>query len=109
MFYTAVRFRWLDETSAKLTNYDQLMDQTRLLGMFDDNMDGTIQQAELKGELGDKLSPYFARIDQNKSGGIENAELMAALRMMGGGRPRDQARQAPAPSAPPPAKPGGGR
>jgi hypothetical protein len=109
MFYTAVRFRWLDETSTKLTNYDQLMDQTRLLGMFDDNMDGTIQQAELKGELGDKLSPYFARIDQNKSGGIENAELMAALQMMGGGRRRDQAEQAPMPSAPATAKPGGGR
>jgi len=109
MFYTAVRYRWMDETSTKLTNYDELVDQTRLLGMLDDSMDGKIQKAELKGELGDKLAPYFAQIDQNKSGGIENAELMAALKMMGGGRHRDQAQQAPTPPASAPAKPGGGR
>lgn len=109
MFYTAVRYRWLDETSSKLTNYDELMDQTRLLGMLDENIDGTIQKAELKGQLGDRLTPYFAQIDQNKSGGIENSELMAALKMMGGRR-REQAQQAPAapaPAAPP--KAGGGR
>jgi thiol-disulfide isomerase/thioredoxin len=109
MFYTAVRYRWLDETSSKLTNYDELMDQTRLLGMLDENIDGTIQKAELKGQLGDRLTPYFAQIDQNKSGGIENGELMAALKMMGGRR-REQAQQAPAapaPAAPP--KAGGGR
>jgi hypothetical protein len=112
MFYTAIRYRWTDETSTKLTNYDELMDQTRLFGMFDDNMNGKIEQAEFKGELGDKLKPYFAQMDQNKSGGVENAELMAALKMMGGsGRRGDQARQAPAAA---PAKPassagGGGR
>jgi hypothetical protein len=110
MFYTAIRFRWLDETATKLTNYDELMDQTRLLGMFDDNMDGKIELAEFKGELGDKLKPYFAQMDQNKSGGVENAELMAALKMMNGGRRREQAQQAPAaPASPAPAAKSGGR
>ena len=105
MFYTAIRYRWLDETAAKQVNYDDLMDQTRLFGMFDDNMDGKIQQAEFKGELGDKLRPYYAQMDQNKSGGVENNELMAALRMMNNaGR---QARQTPAPAATTTA--GGGR
>jgi mono/diheme cytochrome c family protein len=113
MFYTAIRYRWLDETSAKLVDYDRLMDQTRLFGMFDDNMDGKIEQAEFKGELGDKLKPYFAQMDQNKSGGVENEELMAALKVMGGRGRRDQAEKAP--SAPAPAQPakvagaGGGR
>ena len=32
MFYTAIRYRWLDETSAKLVDYDNLIDQTRLFG-----------------------------------------------------------------------------
>ena len=99
---------WLDETSAKQVNYDDLMDRTRLLGMFDDNLDGKIEKAEFKGELGDKLKPYFAQMDQNKSGGVENNELMAALKMMQGGRRRDQAQQAPAAPAPAPAKSGGG-
>ncbi|WP_293905013.1 redoxin domain-containing protein [Phenylobacterium sp.] len=113
MFYTAIRYRWLDETSAKLVDYDRLMDQTRLLGMFDDNMDGVIEKAELKGELGDKLAPYFAQMDQDKSGAISNDELMAALKVMSGGRRRQEAQQAPAPAAPPAApaavRPGGGR
>ncbi len=110
MFYTAIRYRWLDETSAKQTSYDELIDQTRLMGMFDDDMDGKIQKAEFKGELGDKLAPFFAQMDQNKSGGVENAELMAALKMMGSGRRRDQAQQAPAAApAPTATKPGGGR
>lgn len=108
MFYTAIRYRWTEETSTRLTENDKLMDETRLLGMFDDNVDGKIEKAELKGELGDKLAPYFAQIDQNKSGAIDNAELMAALKVMGGRR-RDQAQQAPAAPAPaaPAAKAGG--
>jgi hypothetical protein len=113
MFYTAIRYRWTDETSTKLVDYDNQMDQTRLLGMFDDNMDGKIELAEFKGQLGDKLKPYFAQMDQNKSGGVENAELMAALKVMGNARRREQAQQAPMPTggqpAAAPAKPGGGR
>lgn len=110
MFYTAVRYRWVDETSTKLTNYDELMNQTRMLGMFDDNVDGKIEKAELKGEIGDKLAPYFAQIDQNKSGAIENAELTAALKVMFAGGPRrEQAQQAPMPAAPPKAGAPGGR
>jgi hypothetical protein len=36
-------------------------------------------------------------MDQNKSGAVENGELMAALKVMGGsGRRRQQAQQAPA-------------
>ncbi len=115
MFYTAIRYRWLDETATKLTNYDELMDQTRLFGMFDDDMDGKIQQAEFKGELGERLKPFYAQMDQNKSGGIENAELMAALQVMRT-RMREQAQGHPMPSSPaatnattPAAKPGGGR
>jgi hypothetical protein len=54
-------------------------------------------------------------MDQNKSGGIENAELMAALKVMQT-RMREQAQGHPMPSSPaatngaaPAAKPGGGR
>ena len=112
MFYTAIRYRWLDETSSKLVDYDRLMDQTRLLGMFDDNMDGVIEKAEFKGELGDKLAPYFAQMDQDHSGGVDNKELMAALKVMGDmNRRREQAQQAPAAPAPAakPGSAGGGR
>ena len=90
------------------------MDQTRLFGMFDDDMDGKIQQAEFKGELGDRLKPFYAQMDQNKSGGIENTELMAALQVMRT-RMREQAQGHPMPAKPaatsavPATKPSGGR
>jgi mono/diheme cytochrome c family protein len=107
MFYTAVRYRWVDETSTKLTNYDELMNQTRMMGMFDDNVDGKIQKAELKGEFGGRIAQYFAAVDKDGNGGIDKTELAALQAMMGGGRRREQAQGHPMPSAPGPAQPGG--
>ncbi len=107
MFYTAIRYRWTEETAAKLTNYDELMDQTRMMGMLDDNMDGKVQKAELKGEMGQGIAKYFAMIDRDKDGALSQPELTA---MQQQGRRREQAQQAPMPAAPAPAaKPGGGR
>ena len=108
MFYTAVRYRWVEETSAKLTNNDELIDKTRMMGMFDDNVDGRIQKAELKGEMGAQIVKYFVMVDKDKDGAIDKTEF-AAMQGMMGGRRRDQAQQAPA--AAPAAnaiKPGGG-
>lgn len=105
MFYTAVRYRWVEETSAKLTTYDELMDKTRLLGMFDDNIDGKIQKAELKGEMGANIGKYFAMVDKNADGAIDATELAAMQAMT---RRREQAQQAPAATpAPSAARPGG--
>jgi hypothetical protein len=112
MFYTAIRYRWLDESATKLTNYDDLMDQKRLLGMFDDSMDGKIQKVELKGELGDNLAKYFDMGDQNKDAALDNGELMGMLQAMNNqGRRRQSSQQAPnpAPAAKPATSPGGGR
>ncbi|MEW5686824.1 MAG: redoxin family protein [Pseudomonadota bacterium] len=98
MFYTAIRYRWLDETSAKLTDYDQQMDRSRMVGMFDDNLDGKIQKAELKGEFGDRLKPAFAQVDRDSSGALEAGEIAALQAFLG--RRREQAEGHPMPSAP---------
>jgi hypothetical protein len=98
MFYTAVRYRWVDETSTKLTNYDELMNQGRIMGMLDDNIDGKLQKAELRGEMGQMIGRYFAMIDADKSGALEKSELAAMQGMM---RRRNQAQQAPGPAMPP--------
>ena len=95
MFYTALRYRWTEETSAKLTDNDELIDKTRLMGMFDDNVDGRIQKAELKGEMGNQIVKYFVMVDKDKDGAIDKTEF-AAMQAMMGGRRRDQAQQAPA-------------
>ncbi|PZQ61366.1 MAG: hypothetical protein DI570_12730 [Phenylobacterium zucineum] len=98
MFYTAIRYRWLDETSTRLTDYDQQMDRSRMLGMFDDNLDGKIQKAELKGEFGDRLKPAFAQVDRDSSGALDAAEITALQAFLG--RRREQAEGHPMPSAP---------
>jgi hypothetical protein len=98
MFYTAVRYRWVDETSTKLTNYDELLNQGRMMGMLDDNIDGKLQKAELRGQMGEMIGRYFAMIDADKSGALEKSELAAMQGMM---RRRNQAQQAPTPATPP--------
>lgn len=109
MFYTAIRYRWLDETSTKLTDYDDQMNRSRMVGMFDDNLDRKIQKAELKGEFGDRLKPFFAQVDRDASGALEAGEI-TALQAYLGGRRREQALGHPNPAAPAQTgKAGGGR
>ena len=106
MFYTSLRYRWADETVEKQTNYDQLLNKTRLLGMLDDNLDDKVQEAELRGTFKDQLSGgKFAFVDKNKDGGIDQTEFEAVMGMMrrpGAPAPAAQA----APAAP---KSGGGQ
>jgi hypothetical protein len=94
MFYVAIRYRWEGETSDKMNNYDQALNDQRMFTMMDDNIDGKLQKTELKGRLGGMISGYFAAIDTNKDGVLEQAELKAAQGMMGG-----QRRRAPATAA----------
>jgi hypothetical protein len=86
MFYTAIRYRWLDETSDRLVSYDEEMNKTRMLGMLDDNLDGKLQKAELKGQMGDTLAKYFDVLDKDHDGSLDVAELAEAQKMMGNRR-----------------------
>jgi hypothetical protein len=95
MFYVAIRYRWTDETSTKLVNYDEQLNGNRMMGMLDDSTDGKLQKAELKGRIGTMLSPYFAQLDKNGDAGLDKLELAAAQSMMGNRRRQ----QAPAPTA----------
>ena len=88
MFFTQLRYRWVDETAAKQTTYDDEMMRTRLIGMMDSNIDGKIQIGELKGDLGDAIRPKFNLADRNKDGGIDAKEFEPILKMMGGDKRR---------------------
>ena len=97
MFYTAIRYRWLDETSDhQLPQYDQDLNSTRMLGMLDANIDGKLQKAELRGQVGQMLLKYFDVLDKNHDGALDATELAAAQKMMG---PMHR-HQAEAPSTP---------
>jgi hypothetical protein len=84
MFYTSLRYRWADETAKDQKNYDQLLQKTRLLGMLDDDIDGKVQMAELRGVFKERIgNPMaFAMVDKNKDGGIDMAEFEAVTSQM---------------------------
>jgi hypothetical protein len=98
MFYTSLRYRWMDETAAKQTNYDDLLQQSRLIGMMDSNIDDKIQKSELRGQFAQLLASQatFDMIDANKDGGLDAAEMQKGLQMM-------QQMQRPRPAAAKPA------
>ncbi|MET0272710.1 MAG: EF-hand domain-containing protein [Phenylobacterium sp.] len=94
MLATYLHYRWVDETVAKQTpEYDKLMQGGLMMGAMDDDMDGKLKPAELKGALGDTLNKYFAMVDANKDGFINADELAAAQKFLG------SRRRAPAPTA----------
>ena len=81
---------------------DKLLAEGRLVGMFDDNLDGKIELSELKGEPGMGLKKNFALLDRNHDGVLDAGELKAAMAMM---PDRRRQRTASAPAAQPAAKP----
>jgi len=102
MLYTAIRYRWADETSDHPTDdYQDLLEASRFMGMIDANLDGKIEPGELRGQIGERLKANFAFIDTDHDGSIDANELAAMQKMM---RSRRQAQQAQA-QPPQPAKP----
>jgi hypothetical protein len=98
MFYTSLRYLWKDETAKDQKNYDQLLNRTRLLGMLDDNIDGKVQMAELRGQFKERIgNPLaFGVVDKNKDGGIDMTEFEAVM-----GQMRRPGQAAPSASAAP--------
>ncbi len=86
MFFTRLRYRWTDETSTHLVNYDQELRDGRLLGGLDANMDGKIEKAELKGLLGKMLLPRWDQLDTNHDGVLDKDEIAAATKLFLGPR-----------------------
>lgn len=103
MLFTAVQYRWKDETAAKpREDLQAQLEQSIVLTMADDNRDGKLQDSELriKGSeeegvagLHKAFKANFAAIDADKDGGLSMQELGAAMKQMGasgglGGRDR---------------------
>jgi len=110
MFYMALRYRWTDETSAKmLTSYDTDLNKDRMFGMLDDNIDGKIQKAELKGKIGDMIGKYWDVLDKNHDGALDQQEFAAMQQMMGKRRRADATPAKPTAPAVAPAAPAAGK
>jgi hypothetical protein len=96
MFYTAIRYRWVDETSKHMVDYDKGLDEDRMMGMLDSNIDGKLEKSELKGQLGAQILKYWDVLDKNHDGFIDKEELAAMQKMMGEQHRRREAEAKPA-------------
>jgi hypothetical protein len=88
MLFTSVAFRWLDETAAQQVDHEARFADGRMFGMMDDNIDGKIQKAELRGQMGKMIGGFFATIDKDKDGALDKAEMKAAQAMLPANRRR---------------------
>ncbi len=97
MFFTRIRYRWMEETSKHLVNYDEALQGGMLIGMLDADMDGKIEKSELKSEsqIGTMLLKNWDAIDKNHDGVIDKDELAVATKMMFGQRRRQAAAATP--------------
>ena len=100
MFFTSLAFRWLDETAAKQIDSDARFSGSRMLGMMDDNIDGKLQKAELRGQMGDMLGKYFAMIDANSDQALDKSELLKAQALMPARRRGSEAAFGPSAATP---------
>jgi len=79
-----IHYRWVGETvAAPLDEYDRVLQQSHLVGVLDDNLDGKLQPAELRGRLAVGLKTNFTGLDANKDGALDKDEIAASR---GGGR-----------------------
>ena len=89
MMYFRVNYRWADETVTHVRNdLQQQLFAGNMIGALDDNIDGLVQESELKGPMGVMLKARFAQLDKDHNGGLDPTELNGA-----GGR-RDMRRAA---------------
>ena len=92
MLYTALRYQWVGETSDKMNDFDNALNEGQFFGILDQNMDDKLQSAELTGRMGERMKSNFALIDTNKDGAIDPSELRVVQDMMR--RPRKPAQAA---------------
>ncbi len=99
MLYTALRYRWVGETSDKMNDFDTLLAANRFFGILDTNFDDKLSPDELSGRMGERLKGNFALIDGDHDGFISPAELDKVQQMMRRSRPQTSAVADKAPPA----------
>ena len=58
MQYTALGFRWEDETVAnRKDDYQKRLEASRYMGIMDTNIDGKVAKTEVRGRMGTRCSP----------------------------------------------------
>lgn len=83
MLFTAVTYRWKDETRAnQKPEYTKQLEESRMFGMLDDNINEKLEKSELKGRVGTMIAASFDRLDRDSDGAISQDEFAAVVAMM---------------------------
>ena len=89
----------MDETSAKQIDCDARFAESRLIGAMDDNLDGKLEKAELRGQIGKNLLARWAMLNPNGDDFIDRGELVAGMKAMQDLQRRRQPEARPATAA----------
>ena len=83
MQYTAMRFRWDDETVAnRKDDYQKRLEASRNMGIMDVNMDDKVAKSEVRGRMGSRILTAWDQLDANKDGYLVESELASIAQMM---------------------------
>ncbi|MDP3736593.1 MAG: redoxin domain-containing protein [Hyphomonadaceae bacterium] len=78
MQYTAIRFRWDDETVDNRKNeYQTKLEASRSIGIMDTNLDGKVAKTEVRGRMGQMITANFDKLDTDKDSFLSEPELAA--------------------------------
>ena len=76
MMYFRVNYRWADETVNKVRNdLQQKLFENQMIGALDDNINGRVELAELRGPMAKIMKERFTDLDKNKDGGLDSSEM----------------------------------
>ncbi len=83
MLFTAVQYRWKDETAKNpREDLQEQLQASRMLTAADDNRDGILQEAELKSPVLQPIKANFAAVDTDKNGTLSFQETGVAMKQM---------------------------
>jgi len=83
MQYTALGFRWDDETvDNRKDDYQKRLEASRNMGIMDVNIDGKVAKSEVRGRMGARLLTAFDQLDTDKDGFLTETEMASIASIM---------------------------
>ena len=83
MQYSALGFRWDDETVAnRKDDYQKRLEESRAIGIMDTNIDGKVAKSEVRGRMAQMLLANWDMADADKNGYLTPNEMTAVNQFM---------------------------
>ncbi len=83
--YTALGFRWDDETVAnRKDEYQKALEASRAMGIMDANLGNKVAKTEVRGRMARMLLANWDKVDANKDGFLSNEEMSVINQQING-------------------------